>query len=143
MERVVTVSGGFDPVHIGHIRLFKEARALGDKLIVIVNNDNWLKTKKGQAFMPEEERAAILEAFPFVDGTLITSHVPDDPDRSVSRELQILKPAIFANGGDRLEDTTPEVSVCNELGIELRFNVGFGGKVQSSSWLVDRIRKNP
>src|SRR4051812_49628050 len=110
-EKWVAVSGGFDPLHIGHVRLFKRARALGDKLVVILNNDNWLKDKKGFAFMPERERKEIIEAFPFVDKVVLTEHKPNDADRSVVRTLRKLKPSIFANGGDRKPegDPVPEV----------------------------------
>lgn len=136
----VAVSGGFDPIHVGHLRMFKKARALGDKLVVILNNDNWLQTKKGSAFMPEKERAEIIGAFPFVDRVYITKHKKNDPDRSVSKALKTLKPAIFANGGDRKNTgDIPEAVVCSENGIRMVFNVG-GGKVQSSSWLIEKAR---
>ncbi len=138
---VVAVSGGFDPVHIGHIRLFKEARALGDKLVVILNNDNWLKKKKGYVFMPEQERKEILEAIHYVDEVVVTNHPPNPDDMSVCQELRQIKPDIFANGGDRKEDNVPEVKVCREIGCRMEFNVGQGGKVQSSSWLVNKFRQ--
>jgi len=136
--RWVAVSGGFDPLHIGHIRMFKKARKLGDKLVVILNNDNWLRDKKGFAFMPEKERKEIIEAFPSVDKVVLTDHKPNDPDRSVVRTLRKVKPAIFANGGDRKPDgdPVPEVAACKELGIKTVYNIGYGGKVQSSSWMV-------
>ena len=136
--RWVAVSGGFDPLHIGHVRMFKTARKMGDKLVVILNNDNWLMAKKGHAFMPERERAEILREFPFVDRVVITNHKKGDADMSVVRELKRLKPAIFANGGDRKPDgdPVPEVAVCRELDIRMVYNVGRGGKIQSSSWLI-------
>lgn len=132
----VAVSGGFDPIHIGHVRMFQEARRLGDRLVVILNNDKWLKDKKGYVFMPEHERAELINAFPFVDKVVISSHRAKDADRSVSRDLAKVRPAIFANGGDRkaLADI-PEATVCEELSIHMIFNVG-GGKIQSSSWMV-------
>lgn len=132
----VAVSGGFDPTHIGHVRMFKAARKLGDKLVVILNNDNWLKDKKGYAFMPEAERAELIREFPFVDKVVISSHGVKDADRSVSRDLAKIRPAIFANGGDRkaLADI-PEAATCKTHGIRMVFNVG-GGKIQSSSWMV-------
>lgn len=139
--KTVAVSGGFDPIHIGHVRMFENARKLGDRLVVILNNDNWLRAKKGFAFMPEEERAEIIKAFPFVDDVVITNHVPNDPDRSVRRELEQLKPDIFANGGDRKnENDIPEAAVCKKYGIEMVFNIGYGGKVQSSSWLTNAVK---
>jgi len=142
-KKIVAISGGFDPIHIGHLRMFKEARALGDHLVVIINNDNWLRTKKNFVFMPQEERAEIIKEFPFVDEVVFTEHSEDDPDRSVTRELARIQPHIFANGGDRKNtEDIPEAAVCEEYGIEMVFNVGYGGKVQSSSWLTDRLRKH-
>ena len=134
----VAVSGGFDPLHIGHTRLFKEARALGDRLVVILNNDNWLRMKKKYVFMPEKERVELLRAFPFVDKVVLTSHARVDKDMSVCGELLRIKPAIFANGGDRKYTTDiPEAALCEKLGIAMIFNVGRGGKVQSSSWMIE------
>ena len=138
---VVAVSGGFDPVHIGHIRMFKEAKALGDKLVVIMNNDNWLKTKKGYCVMYEKQRAEILESIRYVDEVVITNHKVDDPDRSVCEALRELNPDIFANGGDRFADNIPEFKLCKGLDIELVFNVG-GGKLNSSSKIYEDWRNN-
>ena len=135
---IVAVSGGFDPIHIGHVRMFEEAKALGDELVVILNNDNWLKKKKGYAFMSEEERKEVIEGLRAVDRVIITKHEPDTNDPSVCKELYELKPHIFANGGDRKEDNIPEVTVCKEIGCEMIFNIGKGGKVQSSSWLLKK-----
>ncbi len=147
---VVAVSGGFDPVHVGHVRLFKEAKALGDELVVILNNDNWLKRKKGFTFMPQRERKEIISAIKFVDRVIFTGHSPDFKDRSVCAELEKLRPDIFANGGDRDKNDSkkknsslnPEADLCRRLGIKMVFNVGQGGKVQSSSWLLERFLKN-
>ena len=136
---MVAVSGGFDPVHVGHVRLFGEAKKLGDELVVILNNDNWLLKKKGYVFIPQEERIEILEALAAVDRVVLTNHPPDPEDMSVVQELKELRPHIFANGGDRKEDNVPEVALCNEMGCKLVFNVGEGGKVQSSSWLSENF----
>ncbi|MFC1722667.1 adenylyltransferase/cytidyltransferase family protein [Nanoarchaeota archaeon] len=130
--KTVMVSGGFDPVHVGHLRMFREAKKLGDRLIVVINNDNWLKKKKGKFFMPEDDRKEIIEAFRCVDEVVLTKHPENPEDMSVCNALKEIKPGIFANGGDRFPDNTPEKGVCEELGIELAFNVG-GGKVASSS----------
>lgn len=141
---VVAVSGGFDPVHIGHVRMFNEAKKLGDKLVVILNNDNWIRNKKGEAFMPEAERKEIIEALSAVDEVLLTSHPENPKDTSVCAELERVLPDIFANGGDRRNaDEIPslESAVCDKHGIKMVFNVGHGGKVQSSSWLVDKSKK--
>ena len=140
---VVAVSGGFDPIHIGHVRMIKEAKKLGDELVVILNNDNWLTDKKGAPFMPEDERKEIIEAIEGVDRVVITDHALGDPDRSVCRTLAEINPHIFVNGGDRKPDgdPVPEVELCNELGIDLVYNIGTGGKVQSSSWLIAKAAK--
>ena len=136
---VVAVSGGFDPVHIGHLRMFKEAKALGTELVVILNNDNWLKKKKGIIFMPQHERKEIIESFGVVDRVMLTEHPENPDDMSVCYELRTLSPHIFANGGDRKADNIPEFDLANEVGYTLVFNVG-GGKVQSSSWLLSSYK---
>lgn len=138
---VVVVSGGFDPLHIGHIRLMQEAKKLGDKLVVVLNNDNWLKSKKGSEFMPEQDRKEIIEALECVDEVFISKHSSDmdynNPyHKSVCEELKIIRPHIFANGGDRFADDIPEFKLCQELGIKTVFNLGHGGKVRSSSDLL-------
>lgn len=143
---VVAVSGGFDPIHIGHVRLFQHAKALGDELVVILNNDNWLQKKKRHVFMPEAERKEIIEALKGVDRVVLTKHEPSPKDMSVCRELEEIKPDIFAQGGDRSKEDAenpnssqnPEAILCKRLGIEIVYNVGHGGKVQSSSWLLGR-----
>lgn len=140
-EIIVAVSGGFDPIHIGHIRMFKKAKALGDKLVVILNNDNWLKKKKGYAFMPQKERKEIIENIKWVDGVVLTTHKPDPQDMSVCKDLAKLKPDIFANGGDRKKGNVPEDLVCEKYGIKMAFNIGNGGKIQSSSWLLEKYGK--
>lgn len=135
---VVAVSGGFDPIHVGHIDMLKEAKKLGDELVVILNNDNWLKLKKGKPFMSEQERKEIIESLRPVDRVVLSGHEPDTTDISVCRELEELKPDIFANGGDRQPDgdPVPEVELCEKLGIKMVYNVGQKGKIQSSSWLL-------
>ncbi|MDP2656301.1 MAG: adenylyltransferase/cytidyltransferase family protein [bacterium] len=146
---VVVVSGGFDPVHIGHVRMFNEAKALGDELVVILNNDNWLKKKKRYAFMPQEERKEIIEAFRAVDRVVFTHHSENPTDMSVCEMLEKIHPDIFAQGGDRDNDDAhntssslkPEYELCDRLGIKMMFNVGEGGKVQSSSWLIEKAQE--
>ena len=132
----IVVSGGFDPIHVGHLRMFKEASELAPKLIVIVNNDNFLIEKKGYVFMPIAERIEIIEGFGVVD--MVVESV--DKDLTVCETLQWLAKKenviIFANGGDRNNtDAIPEADVCRENKIAMKFNVG-GGKIQSSSSLV-------
>ncbi len=144
-KRVVAVSGGFDPIHIGHVRLFERARALGDELVVILNNDNWLRKKKKHVFMEQEERKEIIESLRPVDRVVLTKHEEDPSDMSVSSMLEEIRPDIFANGGDRNEKDAAnpssslykDINTCKELGIEMIFNIGDGGKVQSSSWLLE------
>src|SRR3989344_2592069 len=133
-QKIVAVSGGFDPLHIGHIELFREAKKLGDVLVVILNNDNWLMKKKTHVFMPEHERAEIIKALEMVDDVVLTDHKENPEDMSVSATLMAIKPDIFANGGDRKEHNTPEDIAFSELGIEMVFNLG--QKIQSSSWLL-------
>ncbi len=133
---VVAVSGGFDPIHIGHVRMFEKAKSLGDKLVVILNNDNWLKKKKGFVFMPEKERMEIIKNIKWVDDVVLTKHKPNTGDMSVCAELRELRPDIFANGGDRKLGNTPETPTCKEIGCKMVFHTGKGGKIQSSSWLL-------
>jgi cytidyltransferase-like protein len=137
-EKWVMVSGGFDPIHIGHVRLFQEAKALGDKLVVVINNDYWKKLKGSHIFMPVKERKEIIEAIGCVDKVIISGHTKNTKDLSVCEEVRKFKPDIFANGGDRKPSwhPIPEVELCKELGIKLVYNVGHGGKVRSSSELV-------
>ena len=132
-EKIVVVSGGFDPIHVGHLRMMKEAAEHG-KLTVVINSDAWLRRKKGYVFMPWEERAELISALSCVDKVIEAK----DDDRTVCETLKELRPDIFANGGDRGVNTTPEAKLCEELGIELIWNIG-GGKVRSSSKLVREI----
>lgn len=146
----VVVSGGFDPIHPGHIRMFKEAKNLGDRLVVILNNDNWLIKKKGFKFMSEDQRKEIISSIKWVDDVVITKHPKNPEDMSVSAELAALKPDIMANGGDRNKKDSQNKSsslykdmmTCKKHGIKMVFNVGHGGKIESSSWLIDKAIRN-
>tara|TARA_B100000287_G_C20266541_1_gene636211 strand:- start:35 stop:475 length:441 start_codon:yes stop_codon:yes gene_type:complete len=135
-RKTVAVSGGFDPVHVGHVRMIAEAAKLGD-VVVIANSDDWLMRKKGYVFMSWEERQEILYNF---KGVVDVYEAVDDDD-SVCKTLKKLNPDIFANGGDRKDDNVPEVALCDKMGIELRWNVG-GDKIQSSSELVAKAKKS-
>ncbi|KKW46717.1 MAG: hypothetical protein A3A43_02595 [Candidatus Liptonbacteria bacterium RIFCSPLOWO2_01_FULL_56_20] len=142
-KKVVAVSGGFDPIHVGHIRMFGEAKKLGDVLVVILNNDNWLRKKKGAVFMAEGERKEVIEAIGCVDRVVLTRHPRNPADMTVSRDLARVKPHIFANGGDRTAPDRREAAACARIKCAMVHNVGRGGKVQSSSWLLTNyLRRN-
>jgi cytidyltransferase-like protein len=132
----VAVSGGFDPVHIGHIRSFREAKKLGDNLLIILTRDDQLIRKKGYYFMPFEERKEILERIEGVDRV-----VPNiDEDITSNESLEYYRPDIFAKGGDRTEDNMPEIEkeICAKIGCKIAYGIG-GDKIQSSSSLVERV----
>ena len=135
MKTIVVVSGGFDPVHSGHIKLLKEARLLGDMLIVGINSDEWLARKKGRAFMPWQERLAVLNNLKPVDEV----YTFDDDDGTACHLLHQVRAhyptdrIIFANGGDRTRDNIPEMTV---PGVEFVFGIGGEDKANSSSWIL-------
>jgi len=132
----VCVSGGFDPVHVGHLRMIQDSAQHGN-VIVIVNSDEWLLRKKGYIFMPFEERCEILRGFSAVHQVMAV----DDSDGTVCEALARLSPDYFANGGDRKSDNVPELIVCEKNNITPLWNVG-GGKIQSSSDLVTQSQEN-
>ena len=134
-NRVVLVTGGFDPIHSGHIEYFKAAKQLGDMLIVGVNTDAWLTRKKGRAFMPIYERVTIIENLRMVNHCILFN---DDDDTAIQaiRNVMMMYPnstIIFANGGDRTAENIPEMSV---KGVEFVFGVGGEDKKNSSSQLL-------
>ena len=137
MEKVVCVSGYFDPIHIGHIEFFNMTKKIGNKLIVIVNNDIQAKLKKGKSFMPIDERIKIIKELRCVD--IVIKSI--DTDSTVCKTLATVepKPDYFCNGGDQNNNTISETEICNKRGIELRD--GFGEKIQSSSWLIKGIKQ--
>ena len=133
---VYMTSGGFDPLHVGHLRCILEtvdmAENDGGYVAVIVNGDGFLNRKKGKPFMNEKERAEIIAGIRGVDAAIIW----DDGSQTVTGAIAALKPNFFTKGGDRAKpEDIPEWSVCQDVGCEVVFNVG-GGKVQSSSWLI-------
>ena len=133
-EKVVVASGYFDPLHVGHLECLELAKGLGGKLVVIVNSDKQAVLKKGFAFMPEEERMKIVGALGCVDEVVLSI----DDDQTQCKTLAMIKPDIFAKGGDRHAGEIPESDVCRELGIEIVD--GLGEKIQSSSELVERAK---
>ena len=137
MEKIVCVSGYFDPIHIGHIEYFKKSKEIGDKLMVIVNNDKQATLKKGKPFMPADERIQLIKELRCVD--FVVKSI--DTDRTVCKTLETVepKPYYFCNGGDQNNNTIPEGGVCSKRNIELRD--GFGDKIQSSSWLIKGSEK--
>lgn len=138
MKKIVLVTGGFDPVHSGHVAYLEAAKKLGDILIVGLNSDEWLTRKKGRAFMPFSEREAVLRAMRWVDDVIAF----DDSDNSARMAIHQTRRRypndhiIFANGGDRTKQNIPEMDV---LDLNLRFEFGVGGdnKANSSSWILD------
>jgi cytidyltransferase-like protein len=136
--KIIIVSGGFDPIHSGHISYFKSAKKLGDKLIVALNSDYWLQNKKGKHFMSFDERKLIIENLSFVDSVI---DFDDDDTWSATNALIKVKDLypneeiIFANGGDRNKENIPEMSVD---GIDFRFSVGGDDKKNSSSWILKK-----
>jgi len=131
----IMVSGGFDPVHAGHIRMIRAAAKYGD-VIVIANSDDWLFRKKGFVFMEYARRVEILNA---IKGVVLVDSV-DDTDGTVCEAIKRIKPTYFANGGDRSISNTPEQSVCEQLGVELLWGIGGEEKLQSSSSLAKDIK---
>lgn len=136
-EDYIAISGGFDPVHAGHVRMMFDAAAFG-KLIVILNSDAWLMRKKGYVFMPWQERREVLTHYRFVHGIVEAM----DEDDTVCESLKNLKHTItyFGKGGDRSANNTPELDLCERLEIPVLFGLG-GSKVQSSSNLVRNVQK--
>src|SRR6056300_439123 len=136
--KIVLVTGGFDPLHSGHIEYFKAAKKLGDKLVVGLNSDEWLERKKGRSFMPWNERLSIVNNLEVVDETF-TFLDDDDTAKSFIRQVRAHYPdahLIFANGGDRTAANIPEMDV-EDNNITFEFGVGGENKANSSSWILD------
>jgi D-beta-D-heptose 7-phosphate kinase/D-beta-D-heptose 1-phosphate adenosyltransferase len=136
---IVATSGYFDPLHIGHLECFEKAKKIADKIggihIVIINNDEQAKLKKGYSFMPEQERIRIVASLKTVDKVILSI----DKDKSQCKTLEMLKPAIFAKGGDRNSGNIPEIDVCKKYNIKIID--GLGNKIQSSSDLIKRAEE--
>ena len=154
-KSIIVLSGGFDPVHKGHLRMFREASWLGHQVIVGLNSDDWLTRKKDKPFMKFEERKEILDGFRYVNQVLPFDDSDDTASDLIRRVHNIYNSEAhehnysdlghagyidyheiyFANGGDRTTKNVPEMSVCKELDVTMLWGVG-GGKIQSSSWLM-------
>lgn len=134
--KVVLVTGGFDPLHSGHIAYFNEAKSLGSTLVVGLNSDAWLTRKKGRSFMPWNERATVIAALHSVDRVI---NFNDDDNTSIDairkvKEIFPNREIVFANGGDRTKENIPEMSVD---GVIFEFGIGGVNKANSSSWILD------
>ena len=140
--KIVLVTGGFDPLHSGHIAYFKAARALGDMLIVGLNSDDWLAQKKGRPFMPWNERLCVINNLAMVDEV----YTFDDADGSAKEFIKQVRAhypdakLIFANGGDRTDKNIPEMDVVDS-NLEFAFGVGGQDKKNSSSWILEDWKK--
>ena len=139
MKKAVIVSGYFNPLHKGHLELFKKAKEIGDLLIVIVNNDKQREIKGSKFFMDEEERIQIIRALSIVDMAWVS--IDEDSTQNATLKVMVDKfydsmKLAFANGGDQNNDTIPEAAICKQFDIELID--GLGDKIQSSSWILNR-----
>ena len=128
--KIVAVSGYFDPIHVGHLEYLRLSKKLGDKLVVIVNNNHQCVLKKGKPFMDEKDRVEIVRSLGMVDEVFLSI----DYDKSVCKSLEKIKPHIFANGGDRSTGEVPELKVCKKYNIQM--TDGLGDKIRSSSDLT-------
>ena len=144
IKNIIILSGGFDPVHKGHIRMFREAANLGAQVIVGLNSDEWHIRKKERPFMDWNERAEILESCKFVTQVLSMNDSDDTASDIIKQVAKLYKGQdmniYFANGGDRGKGNVPELDVCKDLNVVMLWGVG-GGKIQSSSWLTNGGKK--
>ena len=140
IKNIIILSGGFDPVHKGHIRMFREAANLGAQVIVGLNSDDWLTRKKEKPFMSWDERAEILESCKFINQVLPFDDWDDTANDVIKKVCELYNGydvnIYFANGGDRKKGNVPELDICKNLNVIMLWNVG-GGKIQSSSWLIN------
>ena len=142
--KIIIVSGGFDPLHSGHIAHFKAAKELGDLLIVGLNSDAWLSRKKGKPFMPIDERLCIIRELKCVDLALKFNDDDNSSRDLIKKILELYEcPVVFANGGDRTKDNIPELETfIDNPRVSFEFGVGGEEKKNSSSWILSNYLKN-
>ena len=142
MSDIILVSGGFDPIHSGHIKLINDANKYGD-VVVLLNSDEWLQNKKGKEFLPFSERKIIMQN---IKGVIDVIEF-DDSDKTCVDGIQKAKSLFknnlikFANGGDRNNNTTPETDYCDKNNIETLFEIGGNNKSNSSSWILKKWKE--
>ena len=143
MDDIVLVSGGFDPVHSGHIKLIQEASKYGN-VVVLLNSDKWLQKKKGVEFLPFEERATIMMALKNVIDVISCGNKDDTCLDGINKAIRKYNDCKikFANGGDRNDQSTPESIFCLENNIELLWGIGGQDKSNSSSWILKKWKDN-
>ena len=140
--KVVLVTGGFDPLHSGHIAYLTAAKKLGDKLVVGINSDEWLTRKKGKPFMPLRERISIISALSVVDDVLTWDDSDDSACGAIFKLMSTSgygQDIIFANGGDRTKENIPEMTTFQDS-VEFVFGVGGEDKMNSSSWILEEYK---
>ena len=143
MDDIVLVSGGFDPIHSGHIKLIKEASEHG-RVVILLNSDQWLRNKKGVEFLPFKEREIILSALKNVIDVISCGNIDETCIDGIKIAIDKYKNSRikFANGGDRDNKTTPESIFCNNNSIELLWGIGGNNKSNSSSWILKKWKEN-
>ena len=136
-EKVSLVTGGFDPIHSGHISYFKRAKDLSNYLVVGVNTEEWLTRKKGQYFQSWKERAEIIRHLDMVDAVISWDDEDNSACGAIAKCLEIAETVIFANGGDRGKDNTPEIDKYGDHPrVEFAWGIGGDDKMNSSSWIL-------
>ena len=132
------VTGGFDPIHSGHLRYFEDAKTFSDRLVVGLNSNEWLIRKKGQYFLPWYERADIISHLDMVDSVISWDDADDSACGAIAKCLEISEKVIFCNGGDRIKTNTPEIKgYGDDPRVEFKFAIGGDDKMNSSSWILN------
>ena len=137
-KKLSLVTGGFDPIHSGHIAYFERAKDLSDYLVVGLNTNEWLTRKKGQYFLPWIERADIIRHLDMVDAVVSWDDEDDSACGAIAKCLEISENVIFCNGGDRIKTNTPEITgYGDDQRVEFKFAIGGEDKMNSSSWILN------